>query len=135
MLFGFYYGYIVLENNSFYVAICFLSIQIFFFVNLSSNFFTIKITDNVLDRKTTWDQFRTQPFAKMFLCFIFRYFYISSNFKSRIFFIISHTKINISARTYTDRPLFDCVMVCIIVFFITAYLSMSIFFHVEVIYL
>ena len=127
MIFCFYYGYIVLENKSFYITIYFLSIQIFFFVNLSSNFFAIKITDNVLDRKTSWDQFRTQPFARMFLCFIFWYFYIDSNFKSRIFFIISHSKINISAGTYINKPRFDCVMVCIIVFIITAYLSIYIY--------
>ena len=127
MLFCFYYGYIVLENKSFYITIYFSLIQFFFFVNLSSNFFAIKITDNVLDRKTSWDQFRTQPFAKMFLCFIFWYFYIDSNFKFRIFLIICHSKINISAGTYINRPRFDCVMVSIIVFIITAYLSIYIY--------
>ena len=94
-----------------------------FFVKRSSNFFAIKINNKICPQHSFFSFSNHKIFFRLIwsatFCknvFIFRYSYMTTNFKFRIFLIIFVIKDNIRARLYISRLHIDCAMICIVVF-------------------
>ena len=106
--------------NSKLFLICFCNS---FFIKRSNNFFSFNITDNICPWNSVFNFFLSKNFPrpiwniafckKVILVWYPNYI---TNFKFNIFIINFFTKFNISAWFYSNRFIFNCAMVYIIMF-------------------
>ena len=98
--------------------ICFLRL---YFVKRSSDFFSVKITNNRFLRYSVSEFLNNKNFFRLIwkiaFCkniFVFWYYNIITNFKFRTFLIILFMKVNICDWLYVNRFHFNCSMCCCI---------------------
>ena len=108
-------------NHFFYPKFCLIYILLFFFVKLSDNFFTVKMTNNICPRHSIFNFFNYKNFFRpiwnVSLCKKFFYFDILTwssilNLGTLSLFFIPKSM----AWLYLARLYFDCAMICIVVF-------------------
>ena len=102
--------------------ICF---SLFFLVNRSNNFFSVKDTNNICPRHGVFSFFNHKNFFnpiwnRAFCKTVFLFWYSNniSNFKFRIFIINFFTRVNIHAWIYINILCFNCTMIWIIIDFV-----------------
>ena len=89
----------------------------FFFIKCRNRFFSVKITNNICPRNSIINFFNIKNFFRsiwnLTFCknvFMFWNFYMVTNIKFRIFFIVLVIEINICAWLYINRIHFYCAM-------------------------
>ena len=110
-----------------------------------NNFFAIRIANNICPRNNIFNFFYHKNFARSIwhvtFCknvVVFQYFYMITNFKFKIFFIILFIKVNVSARLYINIYSFILIVLRYLWLYlltISSNLSIYILLHIEVIYL